>query len=144
MSFFGHLFRSQDTPQSRVNQIARGLAALESGEMDPEEVQREIDRLILLRDRNQDIREMANTEGWKFLENEIAESALDQLRRMAATLIVENDVPKARAMAAYILFADALLSGVSEPLLSSARVDRLLRTRLTMEEIFERETNARV
>lgn len=140
--FFSRLFRSQDTPRSRVNQISRGLQALESGEMDAEEVQREIDRLIELRDKNKDIHQMATTEGWKIVEGELAASALEQLCNIATTLVVENNVPKARAMAAYILFADALLSGVSEPLLASARVDRLLRTRLTMQEIFERESNA--
>jgi hypothetical protein len=144
VSFFSHLFREHDRPRSRVNQINRGIAALEAGDMDPEEVQREIDGLIKLRDKNNDIRAMAGTDGWLVIEEAIVETALDQLRNIAKTLIIDNDVPKARAMAAYILFADALLSGVSEPLLASARVDRLLRTRLTMQEIFERESNARI
>ena len=85
---------------------------------------------------------MAATDGWKAIEETIVESALESLGNLAKTLVVDNDVPKARAMAAYILFSDALLSGVSEPLLASARVERLLRTRLTMQEIFERESNA--
>jgi hypothetical protein len=102
------------------------------------ELQRDIDRLVLLKDRNSSLKDLSDHEGWCEVEEDLSLRALNKLKELP-DLVTRGEWEKATEYASYIRFANQVLGLVNEPLLESARVEMLINSKLSMQRRFEEE-----
>ena len=136
------LFRRREIPSERTRKMLMGRDRVMSGDLMWEEMQREIEKLIELRDRNKGILNLSRMEGWQEIEEELSFRALSKLKDLP-DLVLKGESEKAVINASYIRFANELLGLVNEPLLESARCTDLINSVLTMQRNYEEEKRAR-
>jgi len=136
------LFRRKDGPSDRTRRMLMGRDRIMSGDLLWAEMQRELERLIVLRDRNRGLLDLSKTEGWQELEDDLSFHALTKLKELP-DLVLKGEMEKAQIAASFIKFANQVLGLVNEPLLESARVTDLINNTLTMQRNYEEDKRAR-
>ncbi len=113
----------------------------------PPDVEADLAALIRIKDDNRNIRDMADTEGWKEYEAALIEDALRKLRALPRKILQRGpDDQEVVSDAAFIeVINTALLGLVTNTLYESANLTRIINTRLAARERLQREeqSNAR-
>ncbi len=134
-------FRRREPSKSlwgRLAQLRNGRMAIETKRLVRQQLDDELSFLIAVASKNENISNLANTDGWREIERALITRVADQLRELPQ-LVIDNP-EKAQGVAWSIIEKDAFLRMVNEPLLESSKVALMVEARLKgLGEIDESE-----
>lgn len=122
------LRRAAKSLQGRIAQLRNGRVAIEQKRIIREHLDRELNFLIEVASKNINIKQLADSEGWREIERDLITRVAEQITELPQ--LVLDHPEKAQAVAYSIIEKNAFLAMVNEPLLESTKVALMVEARL--------------